>query len=344
MQVTLAELAHLLSGILEGDGTTIITGLATVEGAHAGDLTFLTEQKQTARLTASQATAVLVPLDTPVDRPAIHVADPYLSFIALLEHFSPVSHPTWGIDARAVVAPDVVLGADVHVGPYAVISRGVRLGDGVIIYPGTYIGADCDIGAGSILYAHVSLYPRVQVGRQVIIHSGAVLGADGFGFHPLPDGTYRKVPHVGRVVIGDDVEIGANTCIDRAMVGDTVIEAGAKLDNLVQIGHNSHVGSYAVLAGQAGLSGSVHVGAHVRIGGQVGVADHTVIGDRAAIAAQAGVANDIEAGAAVYGTPALPGPVAKRVHFYSLRLGDLFQQVKQLQKRLDELQARESQP
>lgn len=342
MRVTLAALAGLLSGTLEGEGETVITGLAPVDEAQAGDLTFLTERKLTARLAASQATAVLLPPDIPTDRPAIRVADPYLSFIQLLEQVYPTALPAWGIDPRAVVAPDVVMGARVQIGPYAVLGRGVRLGDDVLIYPGTYIGDECEIGTGSILYAHVSLYPRVHVGRHVVIHSGAVIGADGFGFHPMPDGSYRKIPQVGRVRIGDAVEIGANTCIDRATVGDTMIDAGVKLDNLVQVGHNSHVGQHTVMAGQAGLSGSVKVGAHVRIGGQVGVADHTVIGDHAAIAAQAGVATDIEAGAAVYGTPALPGPVAKRMHFYSLRLGELFQQVKQLQKRLDEMQAQES--
>jgi len=342
MRVTLEELACLLAGELEGDGHTIISGVAPVEQAQPGDITFLAESKQASRLTESQASAVLIMPQVTVDRPAIRVADPYLGFIHLLEHFSPQQAPTWGIDARAVIAPEVSLGARVTIGPYAVVCRGACLGDDVTIYPGAYIGENCTIGAGSILYANVSLYPQVQVGRQVIIHSGAVIGADGFGFHPLPDGSYRKIPQIGRVIIQDMVEIGANTCIDRGTVGDTIIETGVKVDNLVQIGHNSVVGAHTVLAGQVGLSGSVRVGSHVRMGGQVGVADHTTIGDRAAIAAQAGVASDIAAAEAVYGTPALPGPVAKRVHFYSLRLGELFQQVKQLQKRLEAIEGRET--
>jgi len=341
MRVTLAELACLLTGQLEGDGQTIICGIAPLDQAQTGDLTFLAESKHTARLATSHATAVLVAPHVPVDRPAIRVPDPYLGFIHLLDHFFPQQPPTWGIDARAVIDPEVILGARVNIGPYAVIRRGVRLGDDVTVYPGTYIGEDCEIGAGCILYANVSLYPHVHLGRSVIIHSGAVVGADGFGFYPLSDGSYRKVPQVGRVVIGDAVEIGANTCIDRATVGDTIIETGVKLDNLVQIGHNSVIGTHAVLAGQVGLSGSVQVGAHVRMGGQVGIADHITIGAKASIAAQAGVASDIEPGATVYGTPALPGPVAKRMHFYSLRLGELFQQVKQLQQRLDALEGQE---
>ncbi len=341
MRVTLAELACILTGELEGDGETIICGIAPLDQAQTGDLTFLAESKQTVRLAMSQATAVLVAPHVPVDRPAIRVADPYLGFIHLLEHFFPQQPPPWGIDARAVIDPEVTLGAHVNIGPYVVICRGVQLGDNVTVYPGTYIGEACEIGTGCILYANVSLYPHVHLGRHVIVHSGAVIGADGFGFYPLPDGSYHKVPQVGRVVIGDAVEIGANTCIDRATIGDTIIEAGVKLDNLVHIGHNSVVGTHSVLAGQVGLSGSVHVGSRVRMGGQVGVADHITVGDKVSISAQAGVLSDLEPGATVYGTPALPGPVAKRMHLYSLRLGELFQQVKQLQRRLDELEGRE---
>jgi UDP-3-O-[3-hydroxymyristoyl] glucosamine N-acyltransferase len=312
-----------------------------LDQAQTGDVTFFTESKHTTQLATSRATAVLVAPHMPVDRPAIRVADPYLGFIHLLEHFFPPQPPTWGIDARAVLDPDVTLGVGVNIGPYVVIRRGVQLGNNVTVYPGTYIGEDCEIGADCVLYANVSLYPQVRLGRNVIVHSGAVIGADGFGFYPLPDGSYRKIPQVGRVVIGDAVEIGANTCIDRATAGDTLIETGVKLDNLVQIGHNSVVGAHSVLAGQVGLSGSVRVGSGVRMGGQVGIADHITVGDKVSISAQAGVLSDLEPGATVYGTPAVPGSVAKRMHLYSLRLGELFQQVKQLQRRLDELEGRE---
>jgi UDP-3-O-[3-hydroxymyristoyl] glucosamine N-acyltransferase len=343
MRATLAELAHILAGELEGDGQTLICGIAPLDQAQAGDLTFLTESKHTAQLATSHATAVLLAPRLPVDRPAIRVTDPYLGFISLLEHFFPPQPPAWGLDARAVIEPEVTLGAGVNIGPYVVIRRGTRLGDNVTVYPGTYIGEACEIGADCILYANVSLYPQVHLGQRVIVHSGAVIGADGFGFYPLPEGSYRKIPQVGRVIIGDAVEIGANTCIDRATVGDTIIETGVKLDNLVQIGHNSVVGTHSVLAGQVGLSGSVRVGSRVRMGGQVGIADHITVGDQVSIAAQAGVLADLEPGATVYGTPALPGPVAKRMHLYSLRLGELFQQVKQLQRRLDALEGRETQ-
>lgn len=342
MRVTLAELACILTGELDGDGQTIICGIAPPEQAQVGDLTFLAESKHATRLATSHATAVLVAPHVLVDRPAIRVADPYVGFIHLLEYFFPPQRPAWGIDARAVIGPEVALGERVNIGPYAVVGRGVRLGDDVTVYPGTYIGEACDIGAGCILYANVSLYPHVLLGRSVVVHSGAVIGADGFGFHTLPDGSHRKIPQVGRVVIGDAVEIGANTCIDRATLGDTVIESGVKLDNLVQIGHNCVIGEHAILAGQVGLSGSVRVGSGVRMGGQVGVADHITVGDKVSIAAQSGVLADLDPGATVYGSPALPGPIAKRRHVYSLRLGELFQQVKELQRRLEELEGRET--
>jgi UDP-3-O-[3-hydroxymyristoyl] glucosamine N-acyltransferase len=341
MRVTLAELAHLLEGTVVGDAQTIIHGMAPLEQAQAGDLTFVAEGKHIARLANSHAAAVLVDLRMPVDRPAIRILDPFLGFIHLLEHFFPPQRPTWGVDPRAVLGPEVELGQRVNIGPYAVIGRGTRLGDNVTVYPGTYIGETCNIGADCILYANVSLYHHVCLGRGVIVHSGAVIGADGFGFYPLPDGSYRKIPQVGRVVIGDGVEIGANTCIDRATMGDTVVEAGTKLDNLVQVGHNTTIGAHTALAGQVGLAGSVQIGPRVRIGGQAGIADHVTVGEGASIAAGSGVAYDIAPGATVFGAPAIAGSAAKRMHFYSLRLGELFQQVKQLQRRLEQLEGRE---
>lgn len=341
MRATLAELAQLLEAEIVGDGQTTICGIAPLEEAKPDDLAFVTDAvKAPDRLAASRASAVLVALDMPVDRPALRVPDPYLGFIRLVEAYFPPQHPAWGIDARAVLAPDVVVGQGVNVGPYAVVGEGVRLADDVVIYPGTHVGPGCDIGPGCVLYANVSLYPRVTLGRGVVIHSGAVIGADGFGYRRLDDGTYRKIPQVGGVLIGDGVEIGANTCVDRATLGNTVIEAGAKLDNLVQIGHNSVVGTCTVMAGQAGVSGSVRVGARVRMGGQAGIADHLTIGDEAAISAQAGVAASVAPGAKVFGTPAVPSTLAKRTHFHGLRLGELFQRVKRLQRRLEALESR----
>lgn len=343
MHVRLAELAELLGGQVVGDGQTVIRGLASLEQARPGELSFITSHKYLAQLAGSEATAILADLSLPVDRPAIRVPDPTEGMVTLLEHFYPVHHPDWQIDPRAVLGPEVVVGEQVRIGPYVVVGQGTRLGDRVTIYPGTYIGEACEIGSDSVLYANVSLYPRVSLGQGVIVHSGAVIGADGFGFHPLPDGSYRKIPQVGRVVIGNGVEIGANTCIDRAMLGDTIIEEGVKLDNLVDIAHNTMVGAHSVLAGQVGLAGSVRVGARVRIGGQAGVADHVTIGDGAAIAAQSGVRARVEPGVSMFGYPAVPSATFKRMHLYSLRLGELFRQVKQLQQRLDELEGREEQ-
>lgn len=344
MKATLAELADLVGGDVVGDAETVIHGFAAIEHAQPGELTFIADRKYAPLLAASQAAAVVVHPEEPVDRPAICVANPYVAFLTLLHHYFPPQHPAWGIDAKAALADDVVVGTDANIAPYAVIERGCRLGDRVVIYPGAYIGADCVIGDDCVLYANVSLYARVELGRGVIIHSGAVIGADGFGFYPLDDGTYRKIPQVGRVVIGDEVEIGANTCLDRAMLGDTVVAAGAKLDNLIQVGHNVAVGSHSVLAAQTGLAGSVRVGSGVRMGGQVGIAEHTTIGDGAAIGAQSGIGQDVEPGATLQGSPAISNTAFKRQHFYSLRLGELFQKVRQLQRRLDELESQEKNP
>jgi UDP-3-O-[3-hydroxymyristoyl] glucosamine N-acyltransferase len=343
LQVTLAELAQLLGAEVVGDKQCLIRGIAPLAQAQEGDLTFVTERKYAAQLAQSQATAVLVDHHLAVDRPAIRVADPWLGLITLLEHFFPPQRPPCGVDPRAVLGTGVSLGAQVSIGPYVVIGDDCRLGDRVIVYPGTYIGAACEIGAESVLHANVSLYPGMILGRGVIVHSGAVIGADGFGFYPMPDGSYRKIPQVGRVVIGDAVEIGANTCVDRAMLGDTIIEAGSKLDNLVQVGHNTIIEAHSMLAGQVGLSGSVRLGVRVRIAGQVGIADHVTVGEAAAIAAQAGVASDVEPGITVMGTPAVPITAFKRMHFYGLRLGELFQQVKRLEQRLALLEGREKQ-
>jgi UDP-3-O-[3-hydroxymyristoyl] glucosamine N-acyltransferase len=344
MQTTLAELADLVAGEVVGDAQTVIHGFAALEQAQPGDLTFIADHKYTPLLADSKAAAVVVQPKVAVDLPAICVDNPYVAFLSLLNHYFPPRHPAWGIDAKAVLAADVTVGKDVHIGPYAVVERGCRLGDRVVLYPGTYVGADCVIGDDCVLYANVNVYARVEFGARIVVHSGAVIGADGFGFHPMADGSYRKIPQVGRVVIGDDVEIGANTCVDRAMLGDTVIAAGVKLDNLIQIGHNTIVGAHSVVAAQTGLSGSVRVGERVRMGGQVGIADHVTIGEGVAIGAQSGIGQDIEPGAKVLGSPAVSHTAFKRQFFYSLRLGELFQKLRQLQKRLTQLENQENNP
>ena len=342
MPVTLGELARLVGGKVSGEPQTPIQGIAPLHQAQPGDITVVLARRYMAQLADSRATAVLLDRHLPVDRPAIRVAEPHLGFITLLEYFAPSAPPSYTVDPRAVLAPDVALGAQVSIGPYVVIGPGCRIGERVVVYPGTYIGAGCEIGAESILYANVSIYPRVHIGRHVIVHSGAVIGADGFGFFPLPDGSYRKIPQIGRVIIGDAVEIGANTCIDRATMGDTIIETGAKLDNLVLVGHSTVVGAHSVLAGQVGLAGSVRIGRRVRMGGQSGVADHVSVGDEVSIGGQAGIAADLEPGSQVLGTPAIDGMTFKRTHFYSHRLGELFQRVKQLQRRLEQLERQEN--
>ena len=344
MEATLAALADLVAGEVVGDAETVIHGFAALAQAQSGELTFIADRKYVSQLADSKATAVVLQSKALADRPSICVDNPYVAFLTLLHHYFPPQHPTWEVDAKAVVAADVAVGKDVHIGPCAVVERGCRLGDRVVIYPGVYVGADCVIGDDCVLYANVSVYARVELGARVVIHSGAVIGADGFGFYPMADGSYRKIPQVGRVTIGDDVEIGANTCLDRAMLGDTVIAAGAKLDNLIQVGHNTTVGAHSVMAAQSGLSGSVRIGQGVRMGGQVGIAEHVMIGDGVAIGAQSGIHQDVEPGATVLGSPAIANTAFKRRFFYSLKLGELFQKVRQLQQRLSQLENQENHP
>lgn len=342
MRAALSELAEIVGGDLIGDGDFVLTGLASLEKAGPSDLSFIADARYASQLEASAAGAVLIGLDREADRPSVQVADPYLAFLVLLERFHPVRHPEWGIDSRAVVSQTASLGEDVNIGPHATIEAGARIGDRAVIYPGTYVGENCEVGDDCVLFSNVSLYAGTRLGTGVLIHSGAVLGADGFGFHPQPDGSFRKIPQIGRVVVEDDVEIGANACVDRAMMGETVIGTGTKLDNLVQIAHNCSVGAHSVFAGQAALSGSVKTGPHVQVGGQVGVADHVTIGEGAAIMAQSGIAADVDAGATMFGSPAVGSRQFMRGHFYTLRLRELFGGFRRLERRVERLEGEEN--
>ena len=339
MQATLAELAEIVDGRLVGDANLVVTGLASLDDAAESDLSFIADNRYADQLRTSGAGAILLDLEREPDRPAIRVPDPYFAFLTLLDRFHPRRHPEWGVHSRAHIAPDAVLGEDVRIGPCAVVESGARIGRRAVIYPGTYVGEECRIGDDSVLYSNVSLYAGTRIGNRVTIHSGAAIGADGFGYHFGGEGVFHKIPQVGSVVVEDDVEIGANTCVDRAMMGNTVIRAGTKLDNLVQIAHNCSVGPHAVMAGQAGLSGSVSVGPHVQVGGQAGVADHLEIGAGAALMAQAGIGRDVEPGEKMLGSPAAPRGQAFRAHAYGLRLPELFREVKALRARVEEISA-----
>ena len=307
--MTARELAKRLNLTLEGDPAEPVTGLATPERAHQRDLIFVEAAKHLPRAARSLAHCVIVPMDARLEeKTLLRAANPKLAFAqAAAVLFGPPRLAPPGLHATAVIGHGVKMGNDVAVGPYAVIDEGAEIG------AGSQIGAFCSVGRGAvlatgcILYPHVVVYPGVHVGRDVILHAGVVVGGDGFGY-VTGGGRHWKFPQIGRVEIGDEVEIGCNSCVDRAALEETVVGAGTKVDNLVQIGHNVQIGDGGLIAAQAGLAGSSVVGRHVIIGGQVGIADHVKIEDGAIIGAQAGIPTGkrIVAGEPVWGTPARP--------------------------------------
>ena len=337
---TLGELAAVLQARLEGDPARVVVGVASLESAGPDHISFLTDTRYQAAALASKAGAFLAPGDaTGLPAPTLRCAAPQQALIDLIRLFHPPVPAPPGVDRTAVVAADARLDPTASVGPLCVIESRALVGPGVRLHALVHVGAGVEIGELSEIYPHVSLRDGVRVGRRVVIHAGAVLGADGFGF-AFDGSAHRKIPQVGGVLIEDDVEIGANTTIDRATFGDTIIRRGTKIDNLVQVGHNVEVGEHSLLVAQVGISGSSRLGKGVVLAGQVGVADHVTIGDGVIAGAQAGIPSSVEAGEKVLGTPARPLIQAKRIMVAEARLPELLRQVRALQQRLDELAAR----
>lgn len=344
MKLTVAEIAARLGVPFEGEGTAVVGGLASVREAEAGEISFVAHPRYAADAAVTRATALLVDADwnKPSSAAAlIRVADPDKTFIEMAQWFAPPP-PTWptGIHATAVVAADVKLGRDVVVGPQCVIEPGVVIGDRCIIVAQCYLGQGVTLGAETKLYPQVSLRERVQIGKRCILHNGAVIGSDGFGYTVDAQGTRHKIPQLGTVVIGDDVEIGANVTIDRARFGKTRIGNGVKIDNLVQIGHNVVIGDHAVLVAQVGVAGSAEVGHHVILAGQVGVAGHIIIGPGAVIGAQSGVSKDIPPKSFMLGAPAMPREEFGRMVAHMSHLGEYKQRLIAVEKKLEALTAK----
>jgi UDP-3-O-[3-hydroxymyristoyl] glucosamine N-acyltransferase len=335
---TLGELAALVGGSVEGDPALVITGVAGLQEAQPGEITFVAQQKYLRTLKTAKASAVILDRTMPADRPAIRVDQPYHAFATLLTRFYPRPRPDAGIGAPVAIGEHVHLGQEVTLLPFVTLSDDVTIGDRVVLYPGVFVGRGSSIGEDSVVYANVTIYDRVTIGRQVIIHAGAVIGADGFGYVPGPNGHHHKIPQVGGVRIEDDVEIGANVCIDRATLGETLIRRGAKIDNLVHIAHNVEVGEDNLLLAQVGVSGSCRLGTRVTLAGQVGVVDHVHIGDHATVIAQAGIAKDVEPRAIMAGSVAMPHPIWRRVQAVTPRLPELFRAVAALERRIAALE------
>jgi len=333
----LAELANRLQCELRGDGTVEITGVNSIDEAKAHEVTFVANKKYLAKIATIQASAViLAPTDPDVPLPSLRTPNPYLAFAKALELFHPPLVPSVGIHPTAVIAPTAKIGAQVSVGPYVVIGDNVVIGDHarifahVVIYPNVHIG--------NYFTAHASVVIRegTRIGERVILQGGVVIGGDGFGYVPLPNGTAYRIPQTGIVVLEDEVEIGANTTIDRAAVGATVIRRGAKLDNLVMIGHGCDVGEGSLLAAQVGLSGSTKLEAGVRMGGQVGAAGHLTVGKNSQVAAQSGIPHDVPANSVVGGYPATDIHSWRRYSVLLPHLPELARRVRRLEKALQE--------
>ena len=333
MPLTAAEIARQLGGEVIGDGSLVLTGFAPADHAKAGELTFAENADFFARAEQSAASAIIVagPF-TCAGKVLIRVLDARVAFARVLPLFfhEPVFAP--GIHATALVAASAKLDPSVHVGPYCVVGEGVRVGARSVLQGGNHLGAASQLGEDVNLFPNVTLYPRTEIGNRVRVHAGTVIGSDGFGY-AQDGGIHRKVPQTGNVIIGDDVEIGANVTIDCGALGPTVIGAGTKIDNLVQIAHNVEIGEHCLLLSQVGIAGSTKVGDHVILAGQVGIAGHLRIGSHAVVAANSGVMNDIPGGEKWLGSPAQPDTQYKREVIARRRLPDLLKRVAALEKK-----------
>jgi UDP-3-O-[3-hydroxymyristoyl] glucosamine N-acyltransferase len=338
--VTLGELATQLGCQLEGDPAIDIQRVAKIEDAGPGDLTFVANSRYAAVLASTRASAViLAPGMDGAPCAVLRSVNPYLSFARAVGMLTADSRPSPGVHATACVAPGAVLGVDVSVGPFAVIGEGATIGARTVIHAHVVIGPAAAIGPDCLLHSRVSIRERSVVGARVVIQDGAVIGSDGFGFAPRGDGTYEKIPQTARVVIEDDVEIGANTTVDRPAVGETRIARGVKIDNLVQIAHGVVIGRNSLLAAQVGIAGSTRVGENVMFGGQVGVTGHVTVGDRAQASGKTGITGHVPAEAFLSGYPSMDNLEWRKAWAALKRLPGLKRRLAELEERLAKLEA-----
>jgi UDP-3-O-[3-hydroxymyristoyl] glucosamine N-acyltransferase len=340
MEFTARQIAELLQGTVEGNPDMKVNRFSKIEEGRSGSLSFLANPKYERYIYQTEASVVLVNEDftpsIPVKATLVRVPNAYSALAVLLDRAEQSKKQKEGIDSTAFIHPSAVIGELCYIGSFAVIGENVRLGNGCKIYPHACIGDGVTIGDNCIIYPHVTLYDDCIIGNRCILHAGSVIGSDGFGF--APEGNdYKKIPQLGNVVLEDDVEIGANTTIDRAVMDSTVIRKGVKLDNLVQIAHNVEVGEHTVMAAQTGVSGSVKIGRHCRFGGQAGVVGHLCIEDEASVGAQAGIIGHIGKGRAVLGAPAIDAKAFLRSSVIFGRLPEMYRQLEQLKREIEQL-------
>jgi UDP-3-O-[3-hydroxymyristoyl] glucosamine N-acyltransferase len=339
--MTLRELAEQLCCRLEGDGSLEISRVAGIQDAGPGDITFLANNKYASALAATRASAVILRDEAPPAPCAVlRAADPYLAFARAVGLFTPSTRPPAGVHALALVSPAATLGRDVSIGPFVVVGDGAVIGDRTVVMPNVTIGTGTHIGADCLIHANVSVRERVTLGNRVVLQDGVVVGGDGYGFVRRADGTHEKIPQVATVVIEDDVELGANTTVDRPAIGETRIQAGTKIDNLVQVGHGVKIGRNVLLAAQVGIAGSTELGDNVMFGGQVGVGGHLTIGKGAVAVGQSGVTHSLDPEVMVAGYPAIEAAEWRKSSVIFRRLPELKRRIEALEARLAELTSR----
>lgn len=345
MEVTASQLAEIVQGTVEGDCNVKVSDFAKIEMAKPGTLTFLANPKYEHFIYTTEASIVLVSKDFkpqhPVKATLVRVADPYTTLAHLVNYVSSLKPRKKGIEAQVQIDSTVTVPESSYVGSFTYIAKGAVIGENVQIYPQCYIGEGVVIGDNTTLYPGVKIYYGCKVGKDCILHAGTVIGGDGFGFAPDGNGSYTKISQIGNVVIEDDVEIGSNVTIDRAMMGSTIIHKGVKLDNLIQVAHNVEIGEHTVMAAQVGVAGSTKIGRGCMVGGQVGFAGHISVADRTNIGAQSGIPNNITSeGGAYMGYPAVPARDFARQAVYIKNLSAMSKEIKELKKQLSELKNR----
>ncbi len=340
MEFTAKQIADLIQGKVEGNEQATVRTFAKIEEGVPGAISFLSNPKYTHYIYETKSSVVLVNEDAVFEKPVsttlIRVKNAYECVAKLLQFYESTKPRKKGIDPLASISPKATIGEDVYIGAFAVIGDGAVIGNGSQIYPHVVIGDGVTIGANCVLYANVTIYQGCKLGNNVTIHAGAVIGADGFGFAPNAEG-YDKIPQIGIVVIEDDVEIGANTCVDRSTMGQTIIHKGVKLDNLIQVAHNCEIGENTVMSAQVGMAGSTKIGKWCMVAGQAGFAGHIHIGDQTLVGAQAGLMKDTKPGDKVMGSPAINHLTYMKSRALDPKLPEMYRQIAALQRELNEL-------
>ena len=344
MEFTAKQIAELIQGRVEGDENATVNTFAKIEEGVPGAISFLSNPKYTHYIYETKSSVVLinedVELEKPVSTTLIRVKNAYECVAKLLQFYESMKPAKSGIDPLASISPKATIGENVYIGAFAVVGDGAVIGNGSQIYPHTVIGDGVSIGEKCILYPNVTIYQGCKLGNNVTIHAGSVIGADGFGFAPNTEG-YDKIPQIGIVVIEDNVEIGANTCVDRSTMGQTIIHKGVKLDNLIQVAHNCEIGENTVMSAQVGMAGSTKIGSWCMVGGQAGFAGHIQIADKTFIGAQCGIIKNTKGnGESLIGSPAMDPKMFFKAKAIYPKLPDMYRQIAQLQRELDELKAK----